>query len=155
MALEDQLVKKLKEKNLTITTAESCTAGLLAGTICNVSGVSAHYMEGYVTYSNEAKHRLLGVSEETLMKYGAVSEQTAYEMAVGVARTAGADTALVTTGIAGPDGGTAQKPVGLVYIGCFCQGKVVVKKCQFSGGRQEVRMAAVNAAMELLLEELG
>ncbi len=154
MSLEEKIVNELQAKNYTITTAESCTGGLLAGRILNVSGASAVYNEGHITYSNEAKERLLGVSHETLQVYGAVSEQTAAEMAKGAARVAKADIALSTTGIAGPTGGTKDKPVGLVYVGCYFHGTVTVEECRFSGTREENREAAVEAALQLLWKNL-
>ena len=155
MALEDEVVAQLKERGLSLTTAESCTAGLVAGRIMNVAGASAVYGEGYITYSNEAKEKLLGVSHDTLEQYGAVSRETACEMAKGAAEAAGADTALSVTGIAGPDGGTEEKPVGLVYIGCFVLGNVRVEECRFKGERQENREASVERALLILREELG
>ena len=126
VTLEDAVVELLKGKKMTVTTAESCTAGLLAGRIMNVAGASEVYEEGYITYANRAKSKLLGVKEETLEAYGAVSEQTAREMAEGAAKAAGADAALAVTGIAGPGGGTKEKPVGLVYIGCYVKGHTEV-----------------------------
>lgn len=154
MSLEERLVEGLIAKNLTITTAESCTGGLIAGTIVNVAGASEVLNEGYVTYSNEAKERLAGVSHKTLEAYGAVSEETAREMAEGAAKAAHADVALSSTGIAGPGGGTAQKPVGLIYVGCHACGKTKVLKCHFSGGRAENRAQTVQAALSLALELL-
>lgn len=154
MNLEEQIVSRLLEKNYTVTTAESCTGGLLAGRILNVAGASAVYNEGHITYSNEAKERILGVSHETLMAYGAVSRQTAAEMAEGAAEAAGADVGLSTTGIAGPGGGTPEKPVGLIYIGCCIKGKTYVRECRFSGTREENRNHAVAAVLELLLENI-
>ena len=154
MKLEEKIVKELKKRGYTITTTESCTGGLLAGRILNVSGASAVYNEGYITYSNEAKERLIGVAHETLETYGAVSRQTAEEMAKGVARAASANVGLSTTGIAGPGGGTPEKPVGLVYIGCCINGETYVKECRFQGNREENRNAAVEAALELLWEKL-
>lgn len=127
MNLEEKIVRELQNRGYTITTAESCTGGLLAGRILNVSGASAVYNEGHITYSNEAKERLLGVSHDTLEQFGAVSEQIAAEMALGAARVASANVGLSTTGIAGPGGGTPEKPVGLVYIGCAINGDVTVK----------------------------
>ena len=118
MSLEERIVEKLEKRGLYLTTAESCTAGLLAGRIMNVSGASSVYKEGYITYANESKEKLLHVRHETLEQYGAVSTQTAEEMAEGAAKAAEADAALSVTGIAGPLGGTEEKPVGLVYIGC-------------------------------------
>lgn len=109
--LEETVTELLSEKHLHVTTAESCTGGLISGTLVNAAGTSAVLNEGYVTYSNEAKERLLGVSHETLETYGAVSEQTAKEMAEGAAKAAGAEAALSATGIAGPSGGTEDKPV--------------------------------------------
>ena len=152
--LEEAVVRLLREEHLTVTTAESCTGGLIAGTLVNVAGASDVLGEGYVTYSNEAKERLLGVKRDTLLQYGAVSEQTAREMAEGAARAAGADAALSATGIAGPGGGTAKKPVGLVYVGCFLEGNTVVKECRFGEDRMENRLRTVETALELLKEGL-
>ncbi len=149
---EELLVEQLSRKNMTITTVESCTGGLLAGAIVNAPGASAVFNEGYITYSNEAKEKLVKVSSETLKKYGAVSSQTAKEMAEGAAKAARADVALSTTGIAGPLGGTEEKPVGLVYIGCTVLGKTKVLENRFDGTRQEVRGKAVRKALELALE---
>lgn len=153
-SLEDRLVAKLAAKGLTVTTAESCTGGLIAGTIVNVPGASDVLCEGYVTYSNEAKERLVGVSHATLEQYGAVSEQTAKEMAAGAAKAAGADVALSSTGVAGPGGGTKEKPVGLVHIGCYICGKTIAVECRFAGSRMENRIHTVENALILALEEL-
>lgn len=150
MNLESKIVQKLIDKGYTITTAESCTGGLLAGRILNVAGASEVFNEGHITYSNEAKERLLGVSHETLEKYGAVSRQTATEMALGAAKAAKAEVGLSTTGIAGPGGGTPEKPVGLIYVGCSINGQVTVEECRFSGNREENRNAAVEAVLQLL-----
>ena len=128
VTLEESIVAVLKEKGMTLTTAESCSGGLLAGRIMNVSGASAVYNEGYITYANASKEKILGVKHETLETFGAVSKETAYEMAVGAAKAAGADAALSVTGIAGPGGGTVEKPVGLVYVGCYVNGKVRVEE---------------------------
>lgn len=147
--IEDRIVELLTQHKLTITTAESCTGGLIAGTLINVSGISDYYQEGYITYSNESKHRLLGVSEETLSRFGAVSKETAREMAIGAAKTANADVSVISTGVAGPAGGTKEKPVGLVYVGCFVKGNVVVEKHQFKGDRQSVREQSVHMALAL------
>ena len=150
MTLEEQIVKKLQEKGYTITTAESCTGGLLAGRILNVSGASEVYMEGYITYANEAKERILGVKHETLETYGAVSKETAEEMAIGAARAAKADVTLSTTGIAGPGGGTVEKPVGLIYISCFLNGEVQVRELRLHGTREENRQDTVTETLKLL-----
>lgn len=152
---EFEVARLLEEKKLHVATAESCTGGLIAGTLVNVPGISAWFGEGYVTYSNEAKEKLLGVSHETLVTYGAVSEQTAKQMAEGVAKAAGVEVSIVSTGIAGPDGGTDEKPVGLVYLGCFCNGVVCVEKHIFDGDRAQVRMQSVRAALILLKSMLA
>ena len=149
-SLEEKVVELLAERHYTVTTAESCTGGMIAGTIVNAAGATEVLNEGYITYSNEAKERLVGVSHETLERFGAVSEQTAREMAEGAARAAGADAALSATGIAGPGGGTEEKPVGLVYIGCTLNGKTEVKECRFDGNRMENRLHTVKTALEML-----
>lgn len=152
--LEEEIVRLLAEKGLTVTTAESCTGGMIAGTLINAAGASEVLNEGYITYSNEAKERLAGVNHNTLETYGAVSAQTAQEMAAGAAKAAGADAALSATGIAGPGGGTAEKPVGLVYIGCFLNGRTQVRECRFKGNRQENRRQTVETALVMLREML-
>ncbi|MCF2680186.1 competence/damage-inducible protein A [Faecalicatena contorta] len=154
VTLEEMVVRLLAGKHMTVTTAESCTGGRLAGRIMNVSGASDVYSEGYITYSNEAKHKLLGVKKETLEKYSAVSPQTAEEMARGAALAAEADVALSVTGIAGPGGGTPEKPVGLVYIGCYVNGNVRVEECHFNGNRDKVRDSAVVKALTILREQI-
>lgn len=148
------IIELLIDKKLTITTAESCTGGLLASAIIDFPGVSEIYQEGYVTYSNEAKEKLLGVSHETIFNYGVVSEQTAREMAQGAAREAGADIALSSTGVAGPDGGTKEHPVGEVYLGCYCLGKTRVVRMLGNGDRSMIRRQAVERAFTLLNEML-
>ena len=155
MNLEEKIVQEMQKRKFTITTAESCTGGLLAGRILSVSGASSVNNEGHITYSNEAKERLLGVQHATLETYGAVSEQTAGEMARGVARVANADIGLSTTGIAGPTGGTPEKPVGLVYVGCAIGDEVIVEECHFQGSREENRNLAVEAALQLLWRKLS
>lgn len=152
--LEEHLVSMLKERGMTLTTAESCTGGKLAGRIMNVSGVSSVYKEGYITYANESKEKLLGVKHETLLAYGAVSKETAEEMASGARKNAAADAALSVTGIAGPDGGTEEKPVGLVYIGCAVGEEVTVQKFRFTGNREKNRDYAVVRALTMLREAL-
>lgn len=148
-SLEQWLVKELTKRHASITTAESCTGGLVSGRIVNANGASEVFNQSFVTYSNEAKSRLLGVKQETLDRVGAVSAETAEQMAYGAAKAANAQVALSVTGIAGPDGGTPEKPVGLVYIGCFCFDKTVVEKHIFKGGRMEVRNSSVEAALTL------
>ena len=137
-----------------MTTAESCTGGKLAGQLLNVPGASEVYQEGYITYANKSKEKILGVKTGTLEEYGAVSRQTAQEMALGAAKAAEADVAVSVTGIAGPGGGTKEKPVGLVYIGCAVNGESVVREYRFSGDREKNRDYAVVRALTLLREEL-
>lgn len=150
ISIEDVVAKLLIENKYTVSTAESCTGGMIASTLINYPGISEVFMEGAVTYSNEAKHKRLGVKNETLEKYGAVSEETAREMAIGIAKKANTDVSIVTTGIAGPGGGTEEKPVGLVYIGVYVKGKVKVEKHIFKGNRFKVRNQATITALDIL-----
>lgn len=149
----------LKRKNIKISGAESCTGGMVAAEITSVDGISAVFNESFVTYSNDAKHRNLGVSEETLKKFGAVSEECAREMAEGAASRSGADIAFSVTGIAGPTGGTKEKPVGTVCFGVFFKGKTVTTTAHFKGGREDVRKSAVAFVIDMMLSlvepELG
>lgn len=154
ITLEAAVVELLKEKGMTVTTAESCTGGMLSGRLVNVPGASDVLNEAYVTYSNEAKERLLGVPHETLENYGAVSEETARAMAEGACRAAGADASVAITGIAGPGGGTEEKPVGLVYIGCTVRGKTTVERFIFTGSRAKNREYAAAKGLTLLREAL-
>ena len=142
-----ELVETLKKEGMTITTAESCTGGLIAAAITDVPGSSDVFKRGFVTYCDEAKHEMLGVSEEALLNDTAVSERVASEMAEGAAKAAKADAAISVTGIAGPGGGRADKPVGLVYIGIYVKGKKIVVKHVFEGTRAEVREQAVRSAI--------
>ncbi len=150
VTLEQAVVALLLKNSLTVTTAESCTGGLLAARLINVPGVSEVFKSGQVTYSNKAKKKLLGVKKSSLDKYGAVSESVAKEMAKGAAAAAKADVAVAVTGIAGPDGGTKEKPVGLVYIACSVCGRTMVKEYQFPGNRGKVRENSVVAALTLM-----
>jgi len=149
------VVAALKRRGMTVATAESITGGMLSAAIVSVSGASQVFNEGYVTYSNDAKIRQLGVSPDTLAKYGAVSEQVAMDMAAGAAKAAGADIAISTTGIAGPDGGSAEKPVGLTYIGLCYNGKLSAKKFILFGGRNRIRDRAVAHALDMLRREVS
>lgn len=148
--LQTVAAQMLLERGLTAAVAESCTGGMVASRLVEYPGISAALLEGCVTYSNDAKMRRLGVKEETLAKYGAVSEETAREMAEGIARESGADIGIATTGIAGPDGGSKEKPVGLVYIALSYQGKTEVRECHFAGKRDKIRERAAYAALNLL-----
>ncbi len=148
--LEMAVVRLLKKYDLTVSTAESCTGGMLAAKLVNVPGVSDVYKEGFITYSNKAKRKNLEVSKSTLKKYGAVSEQVAKEMATGGVLAADSDICVSITGIAGPDGGTEEKPVGLVYIGCYLKDHVAVECYQFKGNREKIREQATMKALDLL-----
>lgn len=149
------LVRELKARHQTVSCAESCTGGLLASAFVDVAGSSACFKEGYITYSDEVKHRVLGVPQSVIDEYTVVSSECAAEMAVRTRHITGSDFALATTGIAGPDGGSADKPVGLVYIACADPIKVIVRRFVFKGSRNEVRRAAVNEACNLLADRLG
>ena len=150
MAQAASIIDELRHRKLAVATAESCTGGMLAAALTDVPGSSDVFGWGLVTYSNEAKAQLLGVSRDTLAEFGAVSQQTAAEMASGLLRASGADIALATTGVAGPGGGSAEKPVGLVYIACGDSKGAEVKRYLFSGGRASVRRQAVAEALSLL-----
>ncbi|TCT15032.1 competence/damage-inducible protein cinA [Natranaerovirga pectinivora] len=151
--LEEVVLDLLLEKEYTLSIVESCTGGLLSGRIINCSGISTVYKEGQITYSNEAKVNL-GVKEETINQYGAVSGHTAKEMVEAMAKVSGSEVSLSVTGIAGPTGGTEDKPVGLVYIGCYINGKTTVKEYNFVGSRERIRNNSVIAAINLLRLEL-
>ena len=152
--LEAVVASLLIEQNLSISVAESCSGGLLAGRLINYPGISKVFKEGFITYSNESKINTLGVDYKILSKYGAVSEEVAKQMAKGAADRAKSDVALSITGIAGPDGGTDEKPVGLVYIGLYLLGEVKVMKMDSWGSRDNVRRRAVSQALDMLRREL-
>jgi len=155
-SLVEELSLLLTDKNLRLVSAESCTGGLIAAAITDRAGSSAIFERGYITYSNEAKIEELGVKSATIKTYGAVSEQTAAEMALGALKNSHADIAVSVTGVAGPTGGTEEKPVGLVYIGIVLQNKEPqVWKNNFDGDRTSIRQATVEKALELLIEKLG
>ena len=152
VTLEKAVVDLLLANKLTITTVESCTGGMLSARLINVPGVSEVFKSGYITYSNKAKRRLLGIKKNLLLKHGAVSKEIAREMAKGAAIISKADVTVSITGIAGPGGGTEEKPVGLVYIGCAVCGKVTVKEYHFSGNRAKIRENTVSAALSMMRE---
>ena len=147
--MEEKIVRFLNEHNMTITTVESCTGGLIAARLVNVSGASNVFSEGYITYSEEAKAKMVGVNPETIKKYNVVSEEVAYEMASGGAKTANADVAVSVTGVAGPLGGTKEIPVGTVCIGVYYKNKVITGKFLLNGDRLQVRNQAVDKALEI------
>jgi len=153
--LSSQIGKLLREKNLTISTAESCTGGLLAHVLTGVSGSSNYFTGGVVAYSNQIKEKILGVQHETLLTNGAVSSQTAQEMATGIRKRFETDIGLSTTGIAGPTGGTPEKPVGLVWIGLSYKGKTTSIRCHFDGGREQVQTSSVDRILQTLRNDLS
>ncbi len=148
---QERVVAACRKRGLTIATAESCTGGLIAARLTAVPGASAVFLGGAVCYANRIKTELLGVSHEVIAEHGAVSEACACAMAVGARERFRSDVAVSATGIAGPDGGTAAKPVGLVYIGVATAVGVRAERCQFLGSREEVRVNAVARALALLL----
>ena len=156
--MQTAVIQQLTEKSLKIATAESCTGGLISKLLTDVPGASAAFDGGVCTYSNDMKEKLLGVSHETLAAYGAVSEQTAKEMADGVRKLFSADFGLATTGIAGPDGGTAEKPVGLVYVGVATgdsvQAHKLLLKRNYKNPRDFIREYASMHALSFILEAL-
>ncbi len=148
----DQLAAALLARKQTLATAESCTGGLVGAALTGLPGSSAWYLGGVVAYANELKIRLLGVPAETLAAHGAVSLETARAMAAGARAATGADFAVAITGIAGPSGGTPEKPVGLVFIGVAAPHGTATFKHHFSGSRAEIRQAATETALRHLLE---
>jgi len=144
---EHALVELLKEHELSITTAESCTGGLVAAGLVSVAGVSEVFSTGLITYSNKAKRKYLDVKKSTLKKHTAVSAAVAKEMAVGGALAGNSDICISVTGLAGPDGGSEEIPVGTVFIGCCLDGKTWVKECHFEGEREAVRRQAAETAL--------
>lgn len=154
MNIENKIYDMLSKYNLKITTAESCTGGMVASRLVNVSGMSWYFEEGFITYSDKAKNKYLNVPKEILEEYSAVSKQTAEYMALGAAKVTESDIAVSVTGLAGPGGGTKEKPVGLVYIGCYYKGDVKVKEFIFSGDRTSVREQACEEALRLVYERL-
>jgi competence/damage-inducible protein CinA-like protein len=152
--LEAVVGRLLLERGLTLATAESCTGGLIAKQLTDIPGSSAWFLEGAVTYANAAKMRQLGVPQALLEEHGAVSTQVAEAMAQGMRRAAGSDLALAVTGIAGPDGGTAEKPVGTVYIALADRDGCAVRRCLFSGSREEIRTVTAVTALDWLRRRL-
>ena len=152
VTLETSVVDLLQANGLTACTVESCTGGMLAARLINVPGVSEVFKSGYITYSNKSKRSLLGIKKNILLKHGAVSDKIAREMAKGAAMLAKTDVSVSTTGIAGPDGGSEEKPVGLVYIACNVRGTIEVRECHFSGNRTKIRESTVSAALSLMRE---
>ena len=150
----EQIITKLIEKNISIATAESCTGGSLGKIITSVPGASGIYGYGFITYANEAKEKILGVPHEILETVGAVSPETALFMAEGARRVGGSDIGISTTGIAGPGGGTPEKPVGLVYIAIADKNGSEYRKLNLSGDRDEVRRKTCEEAFKIVTERL-
>ncbi|HWA48188.1 MAG TPA: nicotinamide-nucleotide amidohydrolase family protein [Dongiaceae bacterium] len=151
-----KLLDLYRARGLRIATAESCTGGMIAAALTDIGGSSDVFERGFVTYSNEAKTELIGVPADLIAKFGAVSEQVAREMAAGALRHAHADVAVAVTGIAGPGGGSAEKPVGLVYLGLARRGAET--RCErriFPGSRADIRRATVDRALEMLAEAVA
>ena len=156
MDIEDLLIEVsdlLKWKKISLATAESCTGGMLANLLTDVSGSSTYFDRGIISYSDRSKMELLEVKQESLEKWGAVSPQVAKEMAIGIKKGAGVDIGISTTGIAGPTGGTKEKPIGLVFIGCATMNGVVVKRHRWKKDRLGNKIDSCRAALELILTE--
>ena len=149
-SLEQVVGDGLRERGMTLAVAESCTGGLLSKRITDVPGCSDYYLGGVCSYANEVKMKVLGVKKETLDTVGAVSPEVAEQMAEGVAKALGADVGVGITGVAGPGGGTDEKPVGLVYISVWCKGTHYTRKMKSTNGRDRVRMQAASTALDLI-----
>ena len=154
MRIEKEVGALLTAQGLTLATAESCTGGLLANCLTNVAGSSAHYLGGWVAYAYRAKEMLLDVRHETLLAYGAVSKETAQEMARGARERLASDVALAITGIAGPEGGMPDKPVGLVYVALSTPKVELCQRHIFEGDRLANKQQSVNASLQLLRDHL-
>ncbi len=154
MRLEEKVGSILRERRMRLATAESCTGGLVGHMITNVPGSSDYYERGVIAYSNAAKQELLGVPAQTLELHGAVSEETALAMAEGLRRASKADLAVGITGIAGPSGGSDEKPVGLVYVALATPKGAVCTRNQFPGGREEIKCSSAERALQMILDFL-
>ena len=148
LATVEYIVTTLTQKGLTLSSAESCTGGMVASTIVDYPGASNVFMCGIVSYSNDAKMKFLGVKPETLQQHGAVSAETAAEMCAGVARASGTNIGISTTGIAGPGGATPTKPVGTVYLGICINGEVKTRHLQLTGTRTEIRQQTTKTLLD-------
>jgi len=157
IAQAEAILADFRKRGLKLATAESCTGGLVAGVLTEIAGSSGVVERGFVTYSNAAKHELLGVPDEMLAAHGAVSEPVARAMAEGALARSSADVAVAVTGVAGPGGGTAAKPVGLVHFAAARRGgETLHRECRFGDiGRGEVRLASVREALQLVLRAAG
>ena len=154
MKLEERLGILLREKRLNIALAESCTGGLIASRITDIPGASDYFEAGVVVYSNHAKQRFLSVPEQSIQSHGAVSKEVAEKMAEGVRQATGTDIGLSVTGIAGPKGGSPEKPVGTVYIGLSAKEVILVRKFQFNGGRLDIKEKSADEALQFAVDFL-
>ena len=154
LILESKIGQRLISKGMTLATAESCSGGLISHKLTNVPGASGYFCGGVVTYSNEVKEKILGVDENSINDYGAVSEEVARQMADGVRRKFGSDIGVSVTGIAGPSGGTDEKPVGLVYIALSSEHHMIVTRENFAGTREEIKLKTAEKALSMLWEYL-
>lgn len=154
MRREKRVGRELSRHSLSLCTAESCTGGLVAGRITSVSGSSGYFEGGFITYSNTAKNLLIGVPGELIERYGAVSDETARSMAEGARERLDTDMSVAVTGIAGPTGGTPEKPAGTVYIAVARRDKTSVRKFQFAGTRHEIRRQTTEEALKFVLDEI-
>ena len=150
-----KLTELLISKNMSIVVAESCTGGLLSSSLTSIPGASSYFNCGFITYSNESKIKMLNVDSQTIELFGAVSERVAYEMAVGAGQHSQSDLAISVTGIAGPSGGTAEKPVGMVCFGFYVEGEVSTTTQFFSGVRSEIVSESIAFALTELTSKIG
>ena len=150
-----KLTELLTSKNMSIAVAESCTGGLLSSSLTSIPGASSYFNCGFITYSNESKIKMLNVDFQTIELFGAVSERVAYEMAVGAGQHSQSDLAISVTGIAGPSGGTAEKPVGMVCFGFYVEGEVSTTTQFFSGVRSEIVSESIAFALTELTSKIG
>ena len=150
-----KLTELLISKNMSIAVAESCTGGLLSSSLTSIPGASSYFNCGFITYSNESKIKMLNVDSPTIELFGAVSERVAYEMAVGAGQHSQSDLAISVTGIAGPSGGTAEKPVGMVCFGFYVEGEVSTTTQFFSGVRSEIVSESIAFALTELTSKIG
>ena len=153
-SLEMTVGRLLQDRQLTLAVAESCTGGLLGHRLTSIPGASAYFVGGVLAYANAVKVKQLGVNSDVLDAMGAVSPDVATQMAAGVAALMQADLGVAITGIAGPDGGTVEKPVGLVFVALATPNEGTIRRCEFSGDRQAIKQAASEAALELIAEYL-
>ena len=154
LTIASKLVKITNEQTITLSTAESCTGGLIAGAITEIPGSSSIFHRGYVTYSNLAKQQVLNVQSHELEKFGAVSKEVASQMAMGAKLTSNVDISIAVTGIAGPSGGTVEKPIGTVCIALAFKENIKVKDFLFKGDRTKIRMSTVRTALEIVVKEI-